>query len=49
MRRIIDEWGLRYPGVIRVEHVNFYGVPVVDDETRRNYLERSYKLGKVFT
>ena len=48
MTRIIDEWGLRYPGVKRVEHVYFYGVPVVDDETRRNYLERSYKLGKEF-
>jgi len=48
MTRIIDEWGLRYPGVKRVEHVYFYGVPVVDDETRRGYLERSYKLGKEF-
>jgi putative NADPH-quinone reductase len=49
MTRIIDDWGLRYPGVKRVEHVYFYGVPVVDDETRRRYLERSYKLGKEFT
>ena len=48
MTRIIDEWGLRYPGVKRVENVYFYGVPVVDDETRRGYLERSYKLGKEF-
>jgi len=48
MRRIIDDWGLRYPGVKRVEHVYFYGVPVVDEETRRSYLERSYKLGKEF-
>jgi NAD(P)H dehydrogenase (quinone) len=48
MTRIIDDWGLRYPGVKRVEHVYFYGVPVVDDETRRSYLERSYKLGKEF-
>src|SRR5512143_3053394 len=48
MRRIIDDWGLRYPGVRKVEHVYFYGMPVVDDETRRNYLERSYQLGKEF-
>jgi NAD(P)H dehydrogenase (quinone) len=48
MTRIIDDWGLRYPGVKKVEHVYFYGVPVVDDETRRSYLERSYKLGKEF-
>jgi NAD(P)H dehydrogenase (quinone) len=48
MTRIIDDWGLRYPGVKNVEHVYFYGVPAVDDETRRGYLERAYKLGKEF-
>jgi NAD(P)H dehydrogenase (quinone) len=48
MKRIIDDWGLRYPGVKIVEHVYFYGVPAVDDETRQSYLERSYKLGKEF-
>ena len=48
MTRIIDDWGLRYPGVKKVEHVYFYGVPAVDAETRRGYLERSYKLGKEF-
>jgi NAD(P)H dehydrogenase (quinone) len=49
MRRIIDDWGLHYPGIKKVEHVYFYGVPVVDDETRRVYLERSYQLGREFT
>ena len=49
MTRIIDDWGLRYPGVKKVEHVYFYRVPVVDNETRRGYLERAYKLGKEFT
>ena len=48
MARIIDDWGLRYPGVKKVEHVYFYKVPVVDDQTRRSYLERAYKLGKEF-
>jgi NAD(P)H dehydrogenase (quinone) len=48
MTRIIDDWGLRYPGVKHVEHVYFYGVPVVDDETRRGYLERAYQLGREF-
>ena len=48
MTRIIDDWGLRYPGVKNVEHVYFYAVSVVDAETRRGYLERSYKLGKEF-
>jgi len=46
MTRIVDDWGLRYPGVKKVEHVYFYGVPVVDDETRRGFLERAYQLGK---
>jgi NAD(P)H dehydrogenase (quinone) len=48
MTRIIDDWGLRYPEVKNVEHVYFYAVSVVDAETRRSYLERSYKLGKEF-
>jgi NAD(P)H dehydrogenase (quinone) len=48
MSRIIDDWGLRYPGVKRVEHVYFYGVPVVDEDTRRGYLERARKLGEDF-
>jgi len=48
MTLIIDDWGLRYPGVKQVEHVYFYGVPIVDDETRRGYLERAYQLGKTF-
>jgi NAD(P)H dehydrogenase (quinone) len=48
MARIIDDWGLRYPGVRKVEHVYFYNVPVADDDTRRSYLEQAYKLGKEF-
>jgi NAD(P)H dehydrogenase (quinone) len=48
MARIIDDWGLRYPGVKKVEHVYFYRVPVTDDETRRGYLEQAYKLGTDF-
>jgi NAD(P)H dehydrogenase (quinone) len=48
MARIIDDWGLRYPGVRKVEHVCFYRVPVADDGMRRSYLERAHKLGKEF-
>ncbi len=48
MSHIIDDWGLRYPGVKSVEHVYFYGVPVVDDETRQRYLAQTYELGKKF-
>jgi NAD(P)H dehydrogenase (quinone) len=46
--RIMDDWGLRYPGIEKVEHVYFYGVPVADDDTRRGYLERAYDLGREF-
>lgn len=48
MARIIDDWGLRYPGIRKVEHVYFYGVPIADADTRRSYLEQTYKLGKEF-
>jgi len=46
MTRIIDDWGLRYPGVKKVEHVYFYGVPVVENDVRLQYLERSFQLGR---
>jgi NAD(P)H dehydrogenase (quinone) len=49
MTRIIDDWGLRYPGVKKVEHVYFYGVPVAKEATLRRYLEQAYKLGKEFS
>jgi len=48
MARMIDDWGLRYPGIGRVEHVYFHGVSAANDEIRRNYLQRAYKLGKEF-
>jgi NAD(P)H dehydrogenase (quinone) len=48
MNHIIDDWGLRYPGVKKVEHVYFYQVPVTDEQTRQGYLERAYELGKNF-
>ncbi len=48
MTRIIDDWGLRYPGVKQVEHVYFYNVTTANDVTRQQYLERAYQLGKDF-
>lgn len=48
MTRMIDDWGLRYPGVKKVEHVFFYRVPVCDVDARRQYLARAYLLGKEF-
>jgi NAD(P)H dehydrogenase (quinone) len=48
MTRIIDEWGLKYPGVKKVEHVYFYHVPMSDSATRQGYLKQAYNLGKEF-
>ena len=48
MKRIIDDWGLRYPGVKKVEHVYFYRVAVADEGTRRQYLAQAYTLGERF-
>ena len=48
MKRLIDDFALRYPGIKDVEHVYFYSVASVDDATRRAYLERAFELGKDF-
>jgi NAD(P)H dehydrogenase (quinone) len=48
MKRIIDEWGLRYPGVKKVQHVYFYRAAVADEKTLKGYLKRSYELGRDF-
>ncbi len=48
MTRIIDDWGLRYPGIKKVQHVFFYRVAVADADTLEGYLQRAYQLGKEF-
>ncbi len=32
----------------KVEHVYFYGVSVVDEATRKGYLQSAYRLGNEF-
>jgi len=49
MRRLMDEWCLHYPGIQAVEHVYFHAVNGASDETRRNYLNQAYSLGRNFT
>ena len=49
MTRVIDDWGLRYPGIKKVEHVYFYGVPVAKKAVLQRYLGQAYKLGKEFS
>jgi NAD(P)H dehydrogenase (quinone) len=48
MARVIDDWGLRYPGVKKVEHVYFYGADVSTPEMRQAWLDQAYRLGKDF-
>jgi NAD(P)H dehydrogenase (quinone) len=48
VRRIIDDWGLRDPGVKQVEHVFFYGAAVADPPQIQQYLRRARQLGRDF-
>jgi NAD(P)H dehydrogenase (quinone) len=48
MRRIIVDWGLRYPGVKRVDHVLFYGAAIADPPQIAQYLARARQLGRDF-
>ena len=48
MKLLTDKWCLRYPGIKSVEHVFFHAVNGADDQTRRSYLERAYRLGRSF-
>jgi NAD(P)H dehydrogenase (quinone) len=48
MKRLMDDFGFRYPGIKNVEHVYFYAVGAVDAATRQNYLQQAYCLGKEF-
>ena len=48
MKRLMDDFGFRYPGIRNVEHVYFYSVSSVDAATRQSYLQRAYCLGKEF-
>jgi NAD(P)H dehydrogenase (quinone) len=48
IRKVVDDFGLRYPGIKQVEHVYFYRVGVVDDATRRAYLSRAFDLGRTY-
>ena len=49
MTRLIDDFGFRYPGVKKVEHVYFYSVGAVGVDVRQDYLRQAYRLGKVYS
>jgi hypothetical protein len=46
MTTIIDNWGLRYPGVKHVQHTYFYAVNTANSQ---GYLQQAYHLGKEFS
>lgn len=48
MKRLIDDFALRNPGIRTVEHVYFYAVNMADKETLGRCLERAYRLGRDF-
>jgi NAD(P)H dehydrogenase (quinone) len=48
MRLLLDEFGLRYPGIKDVRRVFFHAVYGADDATRKGYLEQAYRLGREF-
>jgi NAD(P)H dehydrogenase (quinone) len=48
MKRLIDDFEFRYPGIKRVEHVYFYSVSAVSDDIWQVYLREAYRLGKEF-
>jgi NAD(P)H dehydrogenase (quinone) len=48
MKVLMDEFGLRYPGIKKVEHVYFHAVHGAGDATRRGFLEETHRLGREF-
>ena len=49
IKRLVDDFGFRYPGIKKVEHVYFYSVGSVEASTRQDYLQHAYRLGKEFS
>jgi NAD(P)H dehydrogenase (quinone) len=48
LKRLIDDFAFRYPGIKNVEHTYYYAVHGVGDEVRKSYLKNAYRLGKEF-
>jgi NAD(P)H dehydrogenase (quinone) len=46
MEKLIDDWGLKYPGIEQVDHIYFHSILSVSPETRKKYLEIAYLKGK---
>ncbi len=48
MRTLLDDFGLRYPGIQDVQRVLFHAVHGADDAARRAYLDEAERLGREF-
>jgi NAD(P)H dehydrogenase (quinone) len=48
LKRLIDDFAFRYPGIKKVEHTYYYAVSGADDQTRQGYLQNAYRLGKEY-
>jgi NAD(P)H dehydrogenase (quinone) len=48
MGRLIDDWGFRYPGVQRVDHVYFYAASSAPPDVLQGYLRQARRLGRTF-
>jgi NAD(P)H dehydrogenase (quinone) len=48
MKKVIDDFAFRFPGIKNVEHEYFYAVHSADEQTIRSYLQKAYLLGKEF-
>jgi NAD(P)H dehydrogenase (quinone) len=48
LKRLIDDFAFRFPGIKHVEHTYYYAVHGVGEETRKRYLENAYLLGKEY-
>lgn len=46
--RLIDDWGLRYPGIRRVDHEYFYAAAFAAPDVMASYLRRARELGRRF-
>ena len=48
MKRLIDDFAFRYPGIKKVEHTYYYAVNGAEDNVRKGYLQNAYLLGNEF-
>jgi NAD(P)H dehydrogenase (quinone) len=48
LKRLVDDFAFRYPGIKKVEHTYYYAVHGASPEIRESYLQNAYLLGKQY-